>query len=169
MTTQYFETKDQYLAFRAEWAKAAQNREWPHLTGAHHVLLNILRGHPIDRGFAPITSKTKLLNGTRINHGLYFAADALNIQIYQAKNFIQQRDSSFFGKKKEPGIWIKNFLEPLSKTLTIDFLANIEEVEVKSLEPNYGKGMKIAKKIIEDNLKDITFKDIDALLLEEAA
>lgn len=160
MTTQYFETKDQYLAFRAEWAKAAQNREWPHLTGAHHVLLNILRGHPIDRGFAPITSKNKLLNGTRINHGLYFATDSLNNYINRAKEVVQT---------KKHDCWLESFLKPLSKTLTVDFLASIEVPNVKPLESNYGKGTRIAKKIIEENLKDITFADIDALLLEEAA
>ena len=165
MTTQYFETKNQYLAFRAEWAKAAQEGN---LTAAHHVLLNILRGHPIDRGFAPITSKNKLMNGTRINHGLYFAADTLNGFINRAKDFVQKRDSSFFGKKKEPDFWLEKFLKPLSKTLTVDFLANIEPTEVKPLESNYGKGTRIAKKIIEEKLTQITFADIDALL-EEAA
>ena len=62
MTTNTFETKDQYLAFRSAWAKAAQDKV---LTGAHHVLLNILRGHPVERGFTPITKTTKLQNGFR--------------------------------------------------------------------------------------------------------
>ena len=67
MTTNTFETKEQYLAFRAAWATAAQSKE---LTAEHHILFNILCGRPIDHGFTPITKPSKLQNGFRINHGL---------------------------------------------------------------------------------------------------
>lgn len=155
MTTNTFETKEQYLAFRKAWATAAQNKE---LTGAHHVLLNILRGHPVVRGFTPITKTTKLQNGFRINHGLYFAAGELSSIVKgagEAKGY--QRDRAL------------RFIAPFGDTLTLEMLAEIQVPQIESLQSDFGKGKKIAKKIIEQNLKGITFEDIDALLLEEAA
>lgn len=154
MTTNTFETKEQYLAFRAAWKKAAQEKK---LTGAHHVLLNILRSHPIERGFTPITKTTKLLNGFRINHGLYFAAGEL-------RSIASNANGSDYQKGRA-----ERFLAPFEGTLTIEQLAAIEVPKVAELTSDFGKGKKIAKKIIEGNLKQITFEDIDALLLEEAA
>ncbi len=140
MTTNTFETKEQYLAFRAAWAKAAQDGK---ITAAHHVLLNILRGHPIERGFTPITKTTKLQSGHRINHGLYFAAAQLRyMQTYNAEYFCA----------------------PFGDTFTAEQFAEIEIPEVKSLDSDFGKGKKIAKMIIEKDLKNITFTDIDNML-----
>lgn len=142
MTTNTFETKEQYLAFRAAWATAAQSKE---LTAEHHILFNILCGRPIDRGFTPITKATKLQNGFRINHGLYHAAQSLQ---YRMVN--------------------EEFMAPFGDTITKEMIEGLEIPEVKSLNSDFGKGKKIAKMIIEKNLKNITFADLDNLL-EEAA
>jgi len=154
MTTNTFETKEQYLAFRATWAKAAQDGK---ITAAHHVLLNILRGHPIERGFTPITKTSKLQNGFRINHGLVFAADHLGRMISGAD-----------GSNNWQAECAERFLSPFGDTFTMEMLASIELPEVKSLNSDFGKGKKIAKLIIEKKLKNITFADLDNLL-EEAA
>ena len=154
MTTNTFETKDQYLAFRSAWAKAAQDKV---LTGAHHVLLNILRGHPVERGFTPITKTTKLQNGFRINHGLFWAADELrSIVKGAAEDAGWQKDRA------------ERFIKPFGDTLTLEQLAEIQVPSIPSLGSDFGKGKKVAQKIIERNLKQIMFEDSDALL-EEAA
>lgn len=69
MNIKFFETKEQYLAFRAAW-RAAVNHErakanhdsWIHAT--HHILLNIVRGKEPNYGFTPITNQVKLDNGS---------------------------------------------------------------------------------------------------------
>lgn len=55
MTT--FDTKEQYLAFRSAWAKAAQAKS---ITSAHMVLFNVLCVRPMHVGFTPVTSPNKL-------------------------------------------------------------------------------------------------------------
>jgi len=150
MTTNTFETKDQYLAFRSAWKKAAQEKK---LTGAHHVLLNILRGHPVERGFTPITKTTKLQNGFRINHGLYFAAGELSSIVSGAAS-----DSGYQKTRAEM------FIAPFNGTLTLEQLASIEVPSIPSLQSDFGKGRKIAQKIIESDKKNISFADIDAML-----
>lgn len=150
MTTNTFETKDQYLAFRSAWAKAAQDKV---LTGAHHVLLNILRGHPVERGFTPITKTTKLQNGFRINHGLYFAAGELSAIISGAS-----------GGSKYQTERAERFIAMFEGTLTLEQLAELNVPTIPSLTSDFGKGKKIAKRIIEENLKQISFADINAML-----
>ena len=154
MTT-YFETKDQYLAFRKTWAKAAQDKV---LTGAHHVLLNILRGHPVERGFTPITKTTKLQNGFRINHGLYFAAGELSYLVTCASS-----DGGYQKSRAEA------FIKPFGDTFTLEMLVSVEVPQIPNLDSGFGKGKKVATKIIERGLNQITFEDVNALLLEEAA
>ena len=41
MTTNYYFEKEQYLSFRAAWSRAPERH---HLTSAHHMLYNIIRG-----------------------------------------------------------------------------------------------------------------------------
>jgi hypothetical protein len=90
MNIKFFETKEQYLAFRAAW-KAAVNddRAKPFFTeGAtrapgyqasiimartkhngwiqaeHHILFNLVRGKEPTYGFTPVTNPSKLAGGT---------------------------------------------------------------------------------------------------------
>ena len=89
MTKSIFETKEQYLAFRAAFAAAQNDKRakhyfveeltqcWDHetkkwgkmpiktrrdgwLQAEHFIILNAIRDKPLDRGFTPITSKNKL-------------------------------------------------------------------------------------------------------------
>lgn len=145
MTT-YFETKEQYIAFRTAWAKAAQDKV---LTGAHHVLFNIVCNKPIERGFAPVTSTSKLQNGFRINHGLYFAADDLTRVIKGASS-----DSSWSKDRAEA------FVKPFGDAFTIEMLATTKCPQIENLDSGFGKGKKLAKQIIENNMKNITFEDL---------
>lgn len=58
---EFFQTKEDYLNFRKKFKEKATKKaiENP----ADYLLLNILRGHEMDRGFTEITNKNKRLNG----------------------------------------------------------------------------------------------------------
>lgn len=52
-----YETKEQYLQLKKEWAKKKYHSAF------EHTLYNILRGHDPDRGFTPITRQSRIDNG----------------------------------------------------------------------------------------------------------
>lgn len=54
-----YETKEQYLQLKKEWA-GTKNHSAP-----DYSIYNILRGHPADRGFTPITKWNRLQNGAQ--------------------------------------------------------------------------------------------------------
>lgn len=67
-----FETKEQYLAMRKEWAK------WNEHTAAQHLLYAILRGSNWTKAFTRITNSKKIENGhVPWNEGWYHAKQEL--------------------------------------------------------------------------------------------
>ncbi len=104
-TNKFFETKEQYLAFRAAFAAAQNNPrakkgkpQPPHgirdkgwLSGAHFMLLNAVRGLPYDRGFTPITCQRKLDNGAIPDAAIASARRLLEGQIYMAKEYLNPK------------------------------------------------------------------------------
>ena len=52
--------KEQYLALKAAWIQEKYQHDH---NSVSHVIYNILRGFPADRGFTPITDPKKLANG----------------------------------------------------------------------------------------------------------
>lgn len=156
MTTKYFETKEQFIAFRNAWAKAAQAKS---LNAAHHVLFNILLGRPHDRGFTPITNKNKLANGAYLNHGLFFAVSELKRNVGYAK---ETKRSEWTQR------WLYTFLEPLKDVITPELLASVEVPKVDAMESNWARGLKVAQKIISGEAKPITYADLEALYEEVA-
>lgn len=161
MTT-YFETKDQYITFRTAWAKAAQAKQ---LTAAHMVMFNILCGRPHDRGFTPITKTTKLLNGAYLNHGLYFAVDDLKRIVGYAKSVVGSKEAKLSSWNQDR---LEDFLKPFDGVITVELLASVEVPEVKPLESNWAKGLKVAQKIIASERKPISYADLEALYKEVA-
>lgn len=119
-TNKFFETKDQYLAFRAAFAAAQNNLRakkgqpdsngykapgW--LTASHYMLLNEARGLPRYRGFTPITSKVKLDNGMDPAISIHNAERILVLRIKDAKDLIENKPaelSSWEVPKKFLGI-----------------------------------------------------------------
>ena len=134
-----FTCKEHYLAFRAAWAKNVNDGSFQ-LTGAHHMLYNILRGRAFDKGFTPITRQTKLQNGYHINHGLYRAAQDL----------------------RYPSNWLSVF----EGTVTKEMVENIKVPEVKPMYSNYGPYMKVAEHIMRCDIdnKPQTFADVQRIL-----
>lgn len=183
MTKRYFENKEDYLTFRKAWAKATNDprsksellennwgkyRKDGWLTAAHHMLFNILCDRPVDVGFTPITNRNKLTNGAYLNHGLYFAAYWLGLWVGTASGTDNRWTT----------IALERFLEPLVTHLPGDpaknfeeftkLLATIEVPKIEVIESSYGRGQRVAKKIIEENIKSITYQDLWNLY-EEAA
>lgn len=156
-----FENKEQYLAFRAAWSKATQAKK---LTAAHMVFFNLVRGKPIDRGFAPVTNKNKLLNGTRINHGLYTACVTLRFQLEKAKRIANKDTQSLtYGKIDITDsllVWVNQLIGPFEGTFTVEMAAKLDLPKVESLDPNFGKGREMAHAIIAGKLCPKNMNDL---------
>ncbi|MBN6739151.1 hypothetical protein JKG47_01060 [Acidithiobacillus sp. MC6.1] len=58
----FFESREQYLAFRAAWKASCHNKD-VHLVAAHYALYALLRGRSLDSQFSPVTNKVKMTNG----------------------------------------------------------------------------------------------------------
>lgn len=157
-----FETKEQYLTFRAAWAKAAQAKK---LTAAHMVLFNLARGKPIHHGFTPVTNKNKLLNGTRINHGLYAACVTLRSQLEKAKRIVNKDTQSLtYGKIDITDsllFWVNQLVGPFEGTFTVEMAAKLDIPKVESLDPDFGKGREIAHAIIAGELQPTNMNDLE--------
>lgn len=160
----YFQTKENYLAFRKAWADAVNSpdakpriEEWErtnyftgsheivryrvkgNLTATHHLVFNLLRGKDATVGFTPITNKTKLVNGMAINHGLYWARYSLAQIARQAKSIGGCREI------------VDKFLAPFCGTVTVEMLIDLDLAlpSFPSMDPDFGKGRKIAEVILK--------------------
>ncbi len=126
MTNTIFTSKEQYLSFRAAWAKsvntAQPNRNKMPYDGCvapeQHMLYNILRGKHPECGFTRITNHNKLNNGTWCNHASFYA---------------NMRLRSFIDTAKEPkkeGSWLhermERFLSVFEGTITVEMLASLK-------------------------------------------
>lgn len=106
--TKFFDTKDQYLAFRKAFASAQNDSRAKHsfnppkayttdakgnsvlipvqgrqkvsgwLSATHYVLHNVVRGLPVTRGFSPKTNAANLNNGGNVNGNLCSAVAHLS-------------------------------------------------------------------------------------------
>jgi len=105
MTNTFFNSKEDYLLFRSNFAAAVNHKnakskltpcdEWIRETdtfsegtgthcengwvkGSHFVFLNIVRGREIHKGFTPVTNPTKLKNSNTIWNGFDIAVHNLH-------------------------------------------------------------------------------------------
>lgn len=103
-TIKFFETKEQYLNFRKAFSAAVNDprakkfrkegystytKGW--MTGAHFMLLNALRGLPVTRGFSPITSELKLMNGAIANQAIDANRRHLEHVVAAAKSYVENK------------------------------------------------------------------------------
>lgn len=63
-----FNTKEEYIAFRTKFKQLATKKEFDN--GSFYLLLNLIRGHHMDRGFTPITNTNKLNSGLKAHRAL---------------------------------------------------------------------------------------------------
>lgn len=135
MTNTFFNSKEDYLLFRSNFAAAVnhknakskltpcdewiretdtfsegtgQHRENGWVTGAHFVFLNIVRGREMHKGFTPITNKTKLQNSGTIWNGLDIAINNLHYVVSTAHKLNSGHSVSDWERKD-----LDEFLEPL--------------------------------------------------------
>ena len=142
-----FDTKEQYLTFRAAWAKAAQKKQ---LTAAHMVMYNLIRNKPIHKGFTPVTNTNKLLNGMAINHGLYEARWQLSRYVDRAGE-----DKNYFTE------WVDRFLAPFEGTITREQLVHLEVPRVNRFDSNFGVGYQIARAIVAGEFHPTEMEDLE--------
>ena len=182
MTTTYFKTKEQYFQFRTNFAAAANNTKSKSITepcdeylddgfsigtgstrahgwlrAEHFIFLNIIRGKPIHYGFTPVTNKNKLSNGGNIWQGLDSGVRRLKCAIHSAKDVIQIPTNA----SSQSGAYFREFIEPLVggdeflNVAYLNILVEIEPILEEHVEyyTTFGKGVKIAKKMIAEELK----------------
>jgi hypothetical protein len=141
----YFNSKEQYLAFRAAWASAVNSKsakkttpteQWgPNrtpgwITSRHMILFNILRNREADAGFTNVTNVTKLTNGQYVNDGFYNAAvgyNGLNTKIMYAHNL---RDNPNIPANNFQHIALAKFLAPFNGTVTMEMLFDVELLDI---------------------------------------
>lgn len=153
MTTKYFETKDQYIAFRNAWAKAAQAGK---IQASHMMLYNIIRGKDPQHGFTPFQRRSKFEGMGMFNRGAVMAH-------HELKAMQQQYLGSKYWDK-----WVDAWLEPFGDTFTKDDLKRIIIPDIEELWTLFGKGLRINKNL-PDGFKAKTVDELLALDVEDAA
>jgi len=136
MITRYFETKDQYLNFQQAWKNAINSGV--HLTSAHFILYNLIRGKDPQTGFTPFQRMSKITGMGIINLGVYQAVRALiSLRNPYNTNYMENQ--------------IEVFLAPFAGTFTRDdleqlIIKNIAVLDsVQPITPTFGKGITLLR------------------------
>lgn len=151
-----FTHKEHYLVFRSFWAQSVNAREIE-ITGAHHMLYNILRGRDYDKGFTPVTRTSKLQNDFIINQGLMDAYRTAERIIQHAKQY---------GDEPARGTEMEKFLRVFDGSVTPQMLAMVVLPETKAMTADYGPYKKVANFITNMRAEDkpTSFTEIQAIL-----
>ena len=154
-------------------SKKWTTRENGWLTRTHHLVYALMCGKVATKGFTPITNKNKLEHGAYINHGLYFAYQDLRGLAKLAQSHlrhVEKGSNTWFLKRKSGDEFempsnLKNFLEPFQGTINLEMLIKLFEhcPKVDVIESNFGKGKKLAQKIISGEIKPITYADMQEM------
>lgn len=153
-----FTCKEHYLAFRKAFANAVNDKRaksqlkpgydntkyrvkgW--MTGAHFILLNLLRDKPINCGFTLKTNKTALINAYEPHFGFKEAvADLKEVcRTFKEDSWRQRRQ--------------KRFLEPLEGTVTVEMLNGLLQhiPEIRDLYMWRSEDAEIIAKLINNEI-----------------
>jgi len=131
MTTKFFETKEQYLAFRQAWAKAAQNKS---LTASHMMMYNIIRGRDSEYGFSPFKRHSKIEGMGMINRGSFLA--------YQWLWYLKQNPYQDYWHER-----VEEFLKPFDGTLTPEQFYEMDIPKIERIWIVFGSGLRLWKLI----------------------
>ena len=168
MTNTYFKTTQQYLQFRKAFATAANAGT---LQAEHFIFLNIIRGIPYTRGFTPVTRTTKLSNGANIWHGLDVGMRRLR-RVAHSANDIKQIPKN---ATSQGGSDFRQFITPFLgegdeflNVILMNILCELEETlsEHKEYYTSFGIGRKIAKKMVEEDLKPKNYQEFMQIVEE---
>jgi hypothetical protein len=114
--THLFNTKEEYLAFRAAWAKLAKEKK---ISSTMILFYNIIRGKQNRRGFSPITKPSKLENGARADQAYRTAFNSL-LSLATAYKYEFKGWPPVFDKKIWQGQYITDFINQFEGTLSED-------------------------------------------------
>ena len=171
MTNTYFKTKQQYLQFRKAFATAANAGT---LQAEHFIFLNIVRGIPYTRGFSPVTRTTKLSNGANIWQGLDNGVRRLRNVAHSANDIKQIPKNA----TSQGGFNFREFIEPFLgegdeflNVVLMNILCELEETlkEHKVYYTSFGEGVKIARRMVEEDLKPKNYQEFMQIVDEIAA
>ena len=139
------------------------------LQAEHFIFLNIVRGLPIHHGFTPVTSKNKLTHGGNIWPGLDAGVRTLIAAARSAQKvkLLPQNSSQHNKFELYAGAAFRNFIEPLIggndflNVIYMNILCSIEPilVEHKEYYTTFGIGVRIAKKMVEEDLKPKNYQE----------
>jgi hypothetical protein len=108
----YILNREEFVAYIAVWKEMTNSKTRDSIGPELHMLHNILRNLPAERGFTPITNPVKLANGREADRAFATAKTYLNWVI----------------SRKYTGAQAYNDLKTLFKgTLTDDTLAKVKE------------------------------------------
>lgn len=187
-TNNFFETKEQYLAFRKAWSNAVNDprakprleddTDWDGtpirvkvkgwLTGSHHMLYNIARGREFDHGFTFIRKRIRLLSNHYLNEGIYHAHWKLQYMVDKAKriandDFAQIRNPK--ERKAQLTEEVNQFLKPFAGTITLEQLASITPERLPVIMAIgyccHSKSQEIRKRLLDG--EDVSDEEIRAV------
>ncbi len=168
MTNTYFKSKEQYFQFRKAFAAAANSGT---LQAEHFIFLNIVRGIPHTHGFTPVTRKTKLFNGANIWQGLDDGVRRLRSAAHSAKDIAQIPQNT----TSQSASAFRRFIEPFIdegdeflNAILMNILCELEETlsEHKEYYTSFGEGVKIARKMVAEDLKPKNYQEFMRLVEE---
>lgn len=107
----FIESKEQYLEAVKAWKKYINENRYIAPTSSQLLLYNIIKSQPWNKGFSPVTKKSKLDNGCDKWYGLNRAIEDFN------------RSCNYYSSGK--------LLEPFGKTISIEDTKRAWEIIVK--------------------------------------
>jgi hypothetical protein len=131
-----FETKEQYLQFKAVWKQAANTKK---LTAFHFAFYCAVMGKDPFKAFTPVTNLNKLKNNCG-NFSYFNVADVYYSVVSMAKLATQEKVSHTFTRNIQP-----LFGDIITVEMVASLLPRLEETfnDMMKLHPYYNKGLVI--------------------------
>lgn len=108
--TQFWASKEAYLAFKKQWAKLAQEKK---ISSRDILFYNIVRGKKMRNGFTPITKEVKLNNGAKPEQAFEWATYSLRYLLKPPHKYAQES--------------LNKFIESFEGTIDAQFIARLDE------------------------------------------
>lgn len=156
ISTRVFYSKEKYLAFREKWRYAATNMG---MSAEQHMLYNIIRGRDPQYGFTPLQRHSNIKGQGTINTGAYQTWQVLHFM----KSSLGYKSTTYWRERAD------RMVEPFGDTFTIEDFRKMTIPEVPVVSVYYGKGMKVAERIFNGEIKTRTSAELMAYYNEPEA
>lgn len=120
----FFETKQQYVEMKQQWATIAAQKQ---ITPQDHVIYNILRGKPANRGFSPLKDANKLNNGMTAN-GAFNRAQSVLLSLELWQKYYNTKT-----KEEQMKAFNAPYRSPFMKTLSYEVLLSLAHEPVSEI------------------------------------